>query len=342
MDVLQTLGVALGLATLAGVNLYLTVFAASLAIHFQWVALPSQLHELSVLGDPWIMVISGLLYFLGFFADKIPWIDSANDAVHTFVRPLGGAVLAVLALGDAHPTVKVVAALLAGGVALTSHTAKAATRLVANTSPEPVSNVGLSLGEDALVLGGLGLVFLNPIVALVVSLVFLAVIWFILPRILRSIRTILWLAWKKLNGPASGQESDEMGTWLPANCELALRRAHATADTVAFAVPCLSGGGPRLPKNRRGWLVRFESGRVFFINKRWHGSLVVEIPRTGNSAPIRESRFLCERLAIPQASGELHVFLFERGQRLLADRVAAELKANPTAPQEKPEPAMAA
>src|SRR6187551_2998559 len=107
MDVLATLGAALGLAALAGLNLYLTVFAASLAIHFGWVILPASLEHLSVLGNPWIMSVSGLLYFLEFFADKVPWVDTANESIHSIIRPLGGALLAVLALGDADPAVKV-------------------------------------------------------------------------------------------------------------------------------------------------------------------------------------------------------------------------------------------
>ncbi|MGA7212831.1 MAG: DUF4126 domain-containing protein, partial [Terrimicrobiaceae bacterium] len=157
MDVLETLSVALGLATLAGINLYLTVFVTGLAVQFGWVILPSHLHDLSVLCNPWVIAISGVLYFLEFFADKVPWIDSANDALHTLIRPLGGALLAVLALGEADPAAKVIGALLAGGAAMTAHAAKAGARLIANVSPEPFSNIGLSLGEDAMVLGGLGL-----------------------------------------------------------------------------------------------------------------------------------------------------------------------------------------
>lgn len=324
MDLLQTLGVALGLATLAGVNLYLTVLVAGVAIQFGWVALPAQFHELSALGDPWVIGVAGVLYLLGFFADKIPWVDSAHDAIHTFIRPVGGALLAVLAIGEANAAVQVVAALLAGGVTLTSHAAKSGTRLVANTSPEPVSNIGLSLGEDVVVLGGLGLIFWHPVVALVVSVIVLVAIWMFLPRILRSMQTILWLAWRKLNGPPAGHEDDPSAFRLPARNELALRRAHASTEELAFAVPCLSGGGPRLPKNRRGWLVRLIEGRLFFISNRWRGPLVVEIPRQDVRVR-RDSRFLCERLALEAEGRPSFVFLFERGHRAVADRVAGDL-----------------
>ena len=109
MDVLQTLSVALGLAALAGINLYLTVFVTGLAVHFGWVTLPQHLEALNVLGNPWIIGVAGTLYVLEFFADKVPWIDSINDAVHTLIRPVGGALIAVLALGEASPAVKVIA-----------------------------------------------------------------------------------------------------------------------------------------------------------------------------------------------------------------------------------------
>ncbi len=340
MDLLETLSVALGLAALAGVNLYLTVFAAGLALHFGWVILPGQLHELAALGNPWVLAVAGVLYVLEFFADKIPWVDSANDAIHTFIRPLGGALLAVLALGEADPAVKVIAALLAGGVTLTSHAAKAGSRLVANTSPEPISNIGLSLGEDAIVLGGLGIIAWNPVVALVITVIVLSTIWFILPRMLRSTWTILWLAWRKLNGPPADRELEHFPSKLPGKCELALRRAHATIEKVAAVVPCLSGGGPRLPKNHFGWLVRFEGGRLFFVSPRWHGMLVVEIPLE-NTIPERESRFLFERLALPSSEGSPYVFLFERGHRLLADHVARELAASGL-PRKNAEPVAAA
>src|SRR5439155_8248515 len=134
---LDLLAVALGLACLAGVNLYLTVFVTGLAIHFHWITLAPQYQSLEVLGNPWIITIAGLLYFLEFFADKIPWLDSAWDAVHTVIRPIGGALLAIQVFGHSTPTFDVIVVLLAGTTSLIAHTAKASSRLVANTSPEP-------------------------------------------------------------------------------------------------------------------------------------------------------------------------------------------------------------
>src|SRR5256886_10604973 len=165
MDRLNLLSVALGLACLAGVNLYLTVFATGLAIHFHWIVLAPQYQALAVLGQPIVLTISGVLFLLEFFADKIPWIDSVWDAVHTIIRPIGGALLAIQVLGHSSATLDVMIVLLAGTTALATHTAKATTRLLSNTSPEPSSNIPLSVGEDAVVIGGLALLHYHPIVA---------------------------------------------------------------------------------------------------------------------------------------------------------------------------------
>jgi Domain of unknown function (DUF4126) len=202
MERLDVLSVALGLAALAGVNLYLTVFATGLAIHFHWITLASRYQSLEVLGNPWIIGIAGALYLLEFFADKIPWVDSIWDAVHTVIRPIGGALLAIQVLGHPSPAFTVIVALLAGGTSLLAHTAKAATRLASNTSPEPLTNIGLSLGEDAAVLGGLTLMQFNPLLALILFLICIAAFWYLARRILRSIKRKFAVPRKKLDEPA--------------------------------------------------------------------------------------------------------------------------------------------
>ncbi|HEY8835126.1 MAG TPA: DUF4126 domain-containing protein [Chthoniobacterales bacterium] len=177
MDRFNLLSVALGLACLAGIDLYLTVFATGLAIHFHWIALSPQYQSLEVLGQPWIIAIAGILYVLEFFADKIPWVDSAWDTVHTIIRPIGGALLAIQVLGHHSPVVDVLIILLGGSASLVTHTAKASTRLAANSSPEPASNIGLSVAEDLVVFGGLALLHYNPILA--VSIFALAIAAFL-------------------------------------------------------------------------------------------------------------------------------------------------------------------
>jgi Domain of unknown function (DUF4126) len=324
MDVLETLCAALGLATLAGINLYLTVCVTGMAVQFGWVALPSHLQDLSILGDPWVIAISGALYILEFFADKIPWVDSANDAVHTFIRPIGGALLAVLALGESSPAIQVIAALLAGGASLTAHAAKAGVRLMANVSPEPISNIGLSLGEDALVLGGLGLLLWHPVIACGLAVVALGVIWTMLPKLLREIRRTGWLAWRKLNAPSADQHFVKLPAKLPVTCLRALGTGRREA--VSFAVQCIGDRGPGLRKGHFGWLTQTDDGSVFFVAKRKREPLVVEIPLEGTAIE-RESRFLSEKVCVFPVRGDAYEFAFEKGDSRVADEVARELSA---------------
>lgn len=167
MDILDQLTLALGFATLAGLNLYLTVAVTGLAVRFGWVDLFEKYTSLDILGNPWIIGVATVLFLIEFFADKIPWVDTAWDSVHTIVRPVGGIMLALAALGQLDPAIAVIAALLSGGATLSTHMAKAGSRALINLSPEPVSNVVASVGEDGLVLGGLGLMALSPTLALI-------------------------------------------------------------------------------------------------------------------------------------------------------------------------------
>ena len=170
MDLLVTLGRTLGFSLAAGVNLYATVALLGLASRYGWVNLPEQFQ---VFNNPWVIGAAGALYVVEFFADKIPWVDTMWDTVHTFVRPVGGALIAVATLGDASPTMEGLVALLGGAVAAGSHITKASTRVAANASPEPFSNWALSLLEDVFVVA-LGFVTLKyPLLALGLSAIIL-------------------------------------------------------------------------------------------------------------------------------------------------------------------------
>ena len=334
MHELSLLGVALGLASLAGINLYLTVFVTGLAIRMDWVTLSPALHDLAVLSDPIIIGVAGFLYVIEFFADKIPWIDTAWDSVHTFIRPVGAAALAVAALGDAHPVFQVVAALVAGGIGLTAHVAKSGTRLAVNSSPEPFSNIGLSLAEDGVVCAGLGLLAWNPVVALVIVVVFTGVVVTMMPKLLRGIRAKLWLAWRKLNAPPEAGLETAPGRRLPARCELHLRRAHASTAPIEWALPCLSGGGPRLGANLNGWLVSLqgEPSRLFFVSESFFRGMVMEMDIAGANLTHRAG-FLCDRLDIVHRDGSpKHAFLFERGLTKVVGALPGLIQENVPAP----------
>lgn len=185
MDWLATLGRTLGFSLAAGVNLYATVAILGLASRYQWVELPAQFR---IFDNPWIIGLAGALYVVEFVADKIPWVDSIWDSVHTVIRPLGAALIAVASLGQASPTMQSVIALIGGTVAASSHVTKAGTRVAANTSPEPFSNWFLSLAEDVFVIG-LSLITLKfPLLALGLSAAILLLMGLIVFKIWKWLR----------------------------------------------------------------------------------------------------------------------------------------------------------
>ncbi len=328
MEILQLLGVAIGLASLAGLNLYLTVFVTGLAIRFGWVELAPVYERLEVLADPAVLVVAGVLCAVEFIADKVPWVDSAWDGIQTAVRPVGAALLAILVLGDTNPAFNVVVALLAAGLGLTTHLVKAGVRLHANASPEPVSNVVLSLAEDTGVILGLALIYHNPVIALVVCVLVLAAIWFALPPMFRATRIKLWLLSRKLRLGAVEGEILALPCDLPARARRGLDRATGGTRKVLWSVPCIAGRGPGLPRNRHGFLVALEGEErvAHFIDHRGRRGGHVAIPLDG--AEVRHHpRFLADTVEIPEGAGRgRFVFLFDRGSRGLAAALCDELR----------------
>lgn len=187
-DWITTLGTAAGSAWLSGINLYATVVTLGVLQKFQLVKLPG---GLDMLGEWWVILLAAALYVIEFVADKIPAVDTAWDAIHTFIRVPAGAILAASAFADFEPAVTMAAMILGGGIALSSHGAKAATRLAANTSPEPVSNVALSLTEDVVVFGSTILMVFLPIAMLIIVVIFLIVTIWLTPKIIRALRRLV-------------------------------------------------------------------------------------------------------------------------------------------------------
>jgi len=185
LDLLPTLGRTLGFSFAAGINLYATVAILGLASRYGWVQLPEQFR---VFDNDFVIGAALVLYVVEFVADKVPWVDSVWDAIHTVIRPAGGALIAVATLGDASPAVEGLAALLGGTLAASSHFTKAGTRAVANTSPEPVSNWILSIAEDVFVVG-LGFVALKyPTLAALVVVVAVVLMLVFATWIIRAVR----------------------------------------------------------------------------------------------------------------------------------------------------------
>lgn len=185
MGSLSTLGFALGSAWLSGINLYATVLTLGLLQRFGLADLPG---DLKLLSQTWVLAVAGALYAIEFIADKIPWLDSAWDAVHTFIRVPAGAILAAAAFWQFDPAVRIVAMLAGGSIALGSHGTKATVRAVANTSPEPVSNIALSVMEDVVAVALSALMTLHPIVVLGIAIVFTVVAIFLIRKITRVMR----------------------------------------------------------------------------------------------------------------------------------------------------------
>lgn len=176
MDAVQIVGVAASLSLLAGWRLYATVAAVGVAMRLGLLELPQQVEALDVLANPWIIAVAAVGALAELFADKVLWLDSLWDGVHTAIRPLGGALLALAVVDASDPAWQVVAFLLGGGAALVSHGAKAGARAVVNTSPEPFSNVAVSTIEDVVTFGGLWLVLTQPALAGILAVIMLIVI----------------------------------------------------------------------------------------------------------------------------------------------------------------------
>jgi len=185
MGIVEILGVAGSVSLLAGWRMYLCVFATGLAMRLGWIDAPTHLQSLDVLANSWVLGAAGLGLTAEFFADKVAWLDSIWDAVHTAIRPVGGALLALAIVDASDPVWQVLTLILGGGAALASHAAKSGTRAVVNASPEPFSNIAVSTGEDVATGGLLFLALSNPEAAIIVAVIVAGVAVFALITVRR-------------------------------------------------------------------------------------------------------------------------------------------------------------
>jgi len=182
MDALQSLSLALGSAWASGINLYATVAALGIAGRAEMIQLPP---ELQVLTHPAVIAVACIMYVIEFFADKVPYVDSGWDVLHTFIRIPAGAILAARSLGPMNPALELVALLAGGIIALAAHGTKATARLAINASPEPFTNWVASVAEDFTVLGGIWMIFNHPLVMLVLVLIFVALVVWLVPKLFK-------------------------------------------------------------------------------------------------------------------------------------------------------------
>ncbi|WP_292978365.1 DUF4126 domain-containing protein [Nitrosomonas sp.] len=185
---IATLALTMGSSWASGINLYAALFILGLGGATGNITLPN---ELAMLENPFVIGSAAVMYLIQFFADKIPGVDSAWDAIHTFVRIPAGAMLAAGAVGDVSPALEIAAGILGGGVAATSHATKTGTRLMINTSPEPVSNWTASISEDLMVIGGLWTALHHPILFIVLFLIFIGLSIWLLPKLWKLIKGLL-------------------------------------------------------------------------------------------------------------------------------------------------------
>lgn len=185
---ITSLALTMGASWASGINLYAVLLVLGIGSATNNIQLPT---ELSVLENPFVIGAAGIMYTIEFFMDKIPGLDSVWDSIHTFIRIPAGALLAAGTVGDVTPALEIAAGILGGSVAATSHATKAGTRLMLNTSPEPVSNWTASISGDFLVLGGLWTALNHPIFFLILFIGFIGFsIWF-LPKLWRFIKILL-------------------------------------------------------------------------------------------------------------------------------------------------------
>jgi len=207
MDAVSIIALSMGAAWASGINLYATLFMLGYMGASGNMTLPA---ELEVLTDPMVMTAAGLMYCVEFFADKIPGVDSGWDTIHTFIRIPAGAMLASSAIGDVGPAMELTTALLGGTLAAGTHATKAGSRLLINTSPEPVTNWTASISEDLLVIGGLWAALYHPVLFVIGLILFILVMIWLLPRLWRLIKHIFrrigsWLGFCEAPEPIQKQ-----------------------------------------------------------------------------------------------------------------------------------------
>ncbi|MBI4913066.1 MAG: DUF4126 domain-containing protein [Acidobacteria bacterium] len=293
---MERLAAFLALSLASGVNLYLAVLVAGLGQRLGWIqGLPG---ELSLLGHPAVLIVAGLLFLLEFLADKVPFVTPIWDAVHTVIRPLGSALLAVATVAQVPPTWQVLAGLAAGSLALGVHGTKMGFRILAHAAPDPAAHSAISVAEDLGVIALLWLAFKHPAVAVPLLLALVALLCWLLPRVLRGLRFLaaaLLGRLRALFGPAR-----RAGVSSGVEAELLLQDpGGASAVLPAFALEAKGAGRFRkghLARLPAGW--RFRHRRLF--RTRWMD--------LGDTAPRVDQGLLWDRVIFPGAQ----IFLVTR------------------------------
>jgi hypothetical protein len=325
MDTVQLLGAGMGLGVLAGIRLYATILALGLGIRLGLLELNGQMSQLDVLASNPVLAVAGAAYVLEFFADKVPWVDSLWDSIHTFIRPVGAAYLGAAAVGSLDPATQVTMALLCGGAALSGHSMKAATRLLVNQSPEPFSNVAMSTAEDLLVPAGAWFAITYPTVTLGFALAFLAVSAWLSPKILRFLKlewaalTALWRRPLYADTPVTVPAGLTIPPALLSRLEEAPEayvdhlRAKMPGAVFNVGVKCAGAKGWRGLRHSIGYLC-FGPDGALFITRRMFRFRTVAIPAEALRDAACRRGLLMDRISFRVAGKERSLYLFKTSE----------------------------
>ena len=301
MEILNLLGSTMGLGLVSGLNLYATVLTVGLGIRLGLITLNPEMSGLAILSNPYVLIAAGVLFVIEFLADKIPWVDSIWDVVHTVIRPVGAALVGASAIGAVNAETAVIAALCAG-VSLSGHSAKAGTRLLANHSPEPFSNITLSVIEDVLVVLGSWFALSHPLIMLTVVAGFLIAFTWFAPKAFRLMR-VEYLAvlalFKRLYVRAKqfvfGSEDDEV-----------------TVQGNRASIRCTAGKGVKRLRHSVGDL-HFNDDRLVFRAKRFFRLREHEIDRRAIEDVHFQKRLLFDQLVIRTNGKQQQFYFFKDG-----------------------------
>jgi hypothetical protein len=326
MTELALVSAALGLSTLSGLSLYLTVFAVSLALNAGWFQPGAGFEHLQALAHPSVLIVSGALALVEFVADKWPWFDSLWDSAHTVIRPVGAAFLgiATLGTGDFSPPVLIISGLVCGTFSLAAHSAKAGLRLLVNTSPEPVSNSAVSLAENGLVVGGVWLVCAHPLITLAVLAVFLALFGWLAPRLFRHIyHTARFIMLKLKTIAVEPERIARLPLIISAAAKAGLSRQLAEGEEIEWSVPVITGRLPGLPRNRRAYLAYARPTGRLAVSVKGRAPLLLDGTRLTVSA---EHKMLYDQLGFHDAaSAKNYQLRFAKNHRPYFDTIKALL-----------------
>lgn len=317
MDTLNLLGSTLGLGLVSGVRLYSAVLTIGLGIRFGLIHLHPSLSHLDILAHPIILTVAAAIYLVEFFADKIPWVDSLWDSIHTFIRPIGAALIGAAAVGAVDPVAKTAAALVCGSLALSGHSLKAGTRVLVNHSPEPFSNIGLSLAEDAFVVGGTWLSFAHPVFMFSVVVIFLILFLFLSPKIFRLLRIEIngfFGLLEKFLAPPAGETTSMNSALvdeLPAGYQKYWRKKNLP-ESPQCRILGFAGKGVKGLRYSMGYFC-LAAPEAFFLTRRSFRFRIYPIDLPAVTAPSFKAKLLFDQLILPGAKTEQYFYFFKDG-----------------------------